>query len=313
MSEDKPIGAILADMVSDPAKPATRSEPTTEDVLREMLTENTGRHILDSGGAYGRAWERNQGKDFDAQPEAEAEWRIYPPANAMYDTRGKEDELELMVTLDLFHFLSERLTYEPYIDAQFHMFADPRTDAGWLELMEEWASSDERGGGGHAFSTPVTENSYNHECLLSQTIQFTIFGIEDDDDTYVLLQIHGGCDVRGGYTEPRVFSMYDYELMDYAHCDVMCDGSGEPNINPEQLQVESGERVGEQPCNARWYSDDGSHFYDDERQNRLEDYPAKRGTEGEVGTVVVNEDANEAFCPVCGRGKLKVYPPIASG
>ena len=26
----------------------------------EMLQENTGRHMLDSGGAYGRHWERNQ-------------------------------------------------------------------------------------------------------------------------------------------------------------------------------------------------------------------------------------------------------------
>ena len=29
-----------------------------------MLTENTGKHMLDSGGAYGRHWERNQKKSF---------------------------------------------------------------------------------------------------------------------------------------------------------------------------------------------------------------------------------------------------------
>lgn len=41
----------------------TRSKPkltSTERVLIAMLTENTGRHMLDSGGAYGRNWERNR-------------------------------------------------------------------------------------------------------------------------------------------------------------------------------------------------------------------------------------------------------------
>jgi len=34
----------------------------TADILAGMFTENTGRHMLDSGGAYGRNWEHNQGR-----------------------------------------------------------------------------------------------------------------------------------------------------------------------------------------------------------------------------------------------------------
>ena len=34
----------------------------TKEIIYGMLIENTGTHFLDSGGAYGRAWERNQGK-----------------------------------------------------------------------------------------------------------------------------------------------------------------------------------------------------------------------------------------------------------
>jgi hypothetical protein len=30
---------------------------------------------------------------------------------------------------------------------------------------------------------------------------------------YIILQVHGGCDARGGYTKPRVFSL-DYEGRD---------------------------------------------------------------------------------------------------
>ena len=33
-----------------------------------MLTENTGRALCDSGDYYGRHWQQNQGRDFEAQP-----------------------------------------------------------------------------------------------------------------------------------------------------------------------------------------------------------------------------------------------------
>ena len=49
---------------------------TLEQTIAAMLTENTGTHMLDSGGANGRAWQRNIGKtvdDFRAMPSATAE------------------------------------------------------------------------------------------------------------------------------------------------------------------------------------------------------------------------------------------------
>ena len=36
----------------------------TAKIIYKMLTESTGKHMLDSGGAYGRHWERNQKKSF---------------------------------------------------------------------------------------------------------------------------------------------------------------------------------------------------------------------------------------------------------
>lgn len=35
---------------------------TTREIIYAMLTSNTGSHMLDSGGAYGRHWERNASK-----------------------------------------------------------------------------------------------------------------------------------------------------------------------------------------------------------------------------------------------------------
>jgi len=44
----------------------------TKEIIYKMLIENTGRALGDSGDAYGRAWERNQGKtieDFEGEPQ----------------------------------------------------------------------------------------------------------------------------------------------------------------------------------------------------------------------------------------------------
>lgn len=313
---DIPIGAVLAEIFSLPAQPAKREATDTDSVLVEMLTENTGAHILDSGGAYGRNFERNQKRDLANEPEITADWSVYPSENATWEgAQDQTPELDLTFTLSVFHFLSERLDYEPELDRWFAAFADTR-DGYWPEIIEEFFEKLNVRTGADVV------NTYNGEDALSQVLQFGVAAYPDLDscesnelgygDQLIVLQIHGGCDVRGGYTEPRVFRSGDFALWDNAHADMSCDRSGDPPLNPEQLNID-GESVGAQDCNARWYTDDQCHWYDDERQNRLEDYPCERGTVGKVGTVVVNEDANEAFCPVCGRGKLKLYAPICSG
>ena len=51
-------------------------------------------------------------------------------------------------------------------------------------------------------------NTYNGGSDLSQVLQGA--WLEDaDGDTYLLLQIHGGCDVRGGYTDAKLFKTSD--------------------------------------------------------------------------------------------------------
>jgi hypothetical protein len=37
-----------------------KMDKTTEQAIYEMLTESTGTHFLDSGGATGRHWQQNQ-------------------------------------------------------------------------------------------------------------------------------------------------------------------------------------------------------------------------------------------------------------
>jgi len=180
----------------------------TETVIAKMLTENTGRNILDSGDAYGRHWQQNQGLTVE-------DWKNTP--RAIIDSYGS-------ITISVFHYLAERLEYCEHMDEEWIAWAEhqPR-HRGWLDLADEYATEHGEYNSlrdGHAFSW----NTYNGEDFLSQTLQGVTFS--RDDDTYVLLQIHGGADVRGGYTTPRIFrvnvDMADYFPYDNADAYVKC-------------------------------------------------------------------------------------------
>ena len=66
------------------------------------------------------------------------------------------------------------------------------------------------GEGGDFYSeSRSTFNTYNwsDDWLADQTLQGTSFGMGDRD--YLILQVHGGADVRGGYTKPQVFELLE--------------------------------------------------------------------------------------------------------
>lgn len=179
----------------------------TREVLAEMLTEPTGRHLLDSGGAYGRHWERNAGRSL-------ADWESQPRAWA--DRWG--------VTLSTFHYLAERLEYAPLLDKQFRDYCAEHDDDGYLSLAESFATDRD--------TSAHTWNTYNGEDSLSQTLQGVTFS--DGGEVFVLLQIHGGCDVRGGYTTPRAFrvdvDMAEAFPYDNANYSLICPNDDEHSV-----------------------------------------------------------------------------------
>jgi len=211
----------------------------TEEVVASMLGEPTGRHMLDSGGAYGRNWERNAGSTID-------DWRNGPAA--WLDRYG-------CVTLSVFHWLTARVDYCAELDDYFGAWSQlaPRTDDPWLACSEEFAQLlwSEGGSSFGDFASPSCVNTYNGEDMLAQVLQYvtlttestvTLPELRDESGellaeslelapaAYVLLQIHGGCDVRGGYTRPRVFTTGDDSwsltvLFDNADAELYCAGS----------------------------------------------------------------------------------------
>lgn len=249
-------------------------------IIAGMLTENTGRHLLDSGSAYGRNWERNQRRQFENEPAATVDFK--------YDVE---------VTLNVYHWLNDRLTLAPNMDRRFRRFCNRKEheNESYLNLMEMWANS--LGASGlYGEGSPMTINTYNGEDLLSQVIQFTLFRLDFTD--YVVLQVHGGCDVRGGYTRPRVFEVNGDAcgMFDNARASIYCTGDHDK-------------------CGAYWDTENGCswHFQGNyggsDAKTQLQDYDRTKEEDGqtwEAGKLHVLADRS-ALCPCCGS-PLKAAP-----
>lgn len=337
----------------------------TERSVLEQLTENTGRHLLDSGGAYGRSWEQNQGRDFKSEQ-----------ASSVSVKHGYVD-----LRHNVFHWLVERCDYQPELDAAFAAWAQSekgavetgrysgteivkRADLPWLQSAEAFVGLDIEPGddlldyplagvatGIYGDGKPFVHNTYNGEDLVSQTLQYVYFTLDTDvpllkredengldlialdpdsepnlgggeDDPailvwpageYVLLQVHGGCDVRGGYTRPRVYSVTIEDgpsILDNAKASLYCTGEGAK----VGVEVEGQEALIEKPYEDQhgWYTDDANNWYgnngeadikDVEVVDSLEDVP-----EDWQGTCYGIKDDDTLRCPVCfGRLEVSSY------
>lgn len=198
---------------------------STEAVIAEMLVENTGSHMLDSGGHYGRHWQRNEGMTLE-------HWMETPEVS--HERWG--------VSINVFHYLRQRVKYSPEMQEAFEVFAESMKDEPWLAVMEEFAEAMD--------PTYHTWNTYNYDDSLSQTLQGVTFNV--DGTVYVLLQIHGGCDVRGGYTAPRAF----IPLVD-------CPEAFPYDNNDYELHCPEDEEHNRSYHGSEWISWDGSYIRDD--------------------------------------------------
>lgn len=176
-----------------------------------MLTENTGTHFLDSGMSNGRQWQRNQGKDFEKEPEVMLE----------FDRDGNFE----YATVSVYHYLKQLLEKDAISRAvdkiiktrDWHWTGEVSFDIlrnscdGIVRTIDEW-------------------NSYNWDSNISQILQG--INIEINGDKYVLLQVHGGADARGGYTKVQCFKLKGflscnadiYGVVDGQGCSNMYDG-----------------------------------------------------------------------------------------
>lgn len=215
----------------------------TETKLFEMLTENTGTHFLDSGGAYGRHWQRNQMltlEDFQKSPEAVA------VHNYGY--------WELI--LNIFHYLNKRIELTETAEHLQTYFIDWANAEGYdlwaCDTIEEFAGLLEDSTGEREGNNTIA-NSYNWENYLSQTIQYASLGY--GGRAYVILQIHGGADVRGGYTRPQIFAIREgleygfiYDSNDFELSCEECDYG--IHLHGPDVETRDGETLSYQELNS---------------------------------------------------------------
>jgi hypothetical protein len=246
----------------------------TDEVLASMLTENTGSHMLDSGGAYGRNFERNAGKtveDFRNAPEVtfdvmdSYDYDAPRQGDGTFPKTGHQ--VVDYISLDIFHFLSARLDYCQELDDQLTEFGESEghADESWFATRDAWLESIDASGP-EGDGLPMVVNTCNGEDNLSQVMEYAIF--DHDGDHYVALMVHGGCDYRGGYTRPRVFMLDDwYSLMDNADFEIAVsspDGERHLSMSYRSNRFEYGQ------------DEHGDEFYSDDEPFKFDDTPVRK-------------------------------------
>lgn len=198
--------------------PASAPMSAIEKAVSAMMKENTGAHFLDSGGAYGRSWQRNQQvKDFRDKPVVNVE--VYKDG-------------EISATVDIFHFLtallevnkdSTRLSRELYrlsTKAPFEREA-------WRDVCDAFNRMYLEPNG---YRMTRWDNVYNYDNMLSQVYTYAFIYSEDNEDypEFIIMELHNGCDVRGGYTKPRIFAISDFDefIMAQHDLDASCKCTG---------------------------------------------------------------------------------------
>ena len=192
-----------------------------EQVIYDMLTESTGTHMLDSGGGSGRNWQRNQLKSID-------DFKNEPHITIENDGKYKYAEISV------FHHLVNSLKYlENETDHLIEWISeDPYSyrdnpDGRCISSMDTIEEYMAKNYANDDTSLVYHTNTYNGDCSLSQTLQYISVGDTYDCDV-IALSIHNGADVRGGYTDYKLFKincesfycsyMDEYEIQNYLEC-----------------------------------------------------------------------------------------------
>lgn len=170
-----------------------------------MLKENTGKHFLDSGGDFGRHWQKNMlVDDFDNQPPVT--WAI---------ESWRDQEPYLSITISTFHYLVGSELWQDDVTREYNSIQE--SDSEWatdFEISCPYPNGTTKKGrvfleGLNAKPSGFGENTYNGESFLSQVLQYSTLDINGDN--YLSLQTHNGADVRGGYSTARLFrTIEDY-------------------------------------------------------------------------------------------------------
>lgn len=162
--------------------------------MAQFTRYNTGTHFLDSGGDGGRAWQQEL------------------PGHPLSLDFGDDP------TISLTHWLAENAEMDTEIQDLLFAYADANPRASHFEIGQ--GALEDLG-----YTSLARDNVYNSENDFDQVFVWEVWlrpGREepsewlyaDKSDIIVLIYVHTGADVRGGYAFPAAleFGCYDYPL-----------------------------------------------------------------------------------------------------
>lgn len=167
---------------------------TITEILQDLFTENTGKHFLDSGGTDGRQWQRNQKRDFESEPEAVIEYW--------------NDEFQY-VTVNTYHYFKKVLDHDEVCESVNEYLRE--NNIHWVGEVDENDLENHIATFSDYYEVEFKSgqwNTYNSEYNTDHVFQGQWVTI--DGEPYVLLQLHLGADVRGGYSDVQLFKLEGY-------------------------------------------------------------------------------------------------------
>lgn len=208
--------------------------------LYEQFKTNTGIALMDSGGDSGRKWQQNATKtikDFDSEPEVSVD------LDSWYFEHNK-DTSDLVPTVSTWHYLNNTLELDG-ICYEFNSIPCNNwdSDAAYGLSTEGQEFLESKG-----YKILDAWNSYNYESNLDYILQGSGVILKDSSNfefpEYMLIQLHLGADVRGGYTDAKLYRIandyFSTNPVVYGDIDGVAVSTG---YNGYNLTNDSGEAV----------------------------------------------------------------------
>lgn len=186
---------------------------TTQEVVKEMLLENTGSHFLDSGQAFGYQYEKRAARKFEEEPKG------------TYEVALNDKELVIIPRLNIYHALVDNFEWDQTFTEMLQIYGSSTGYGSWgTDLAENFA--------GKIGAVNInTYNTYNFDNFLEANLLVTNFTVAENMEDYAIISTHNGCDARGGYSDAKVFyaggmtdSRLEFEMTRaFLECPDLCD------------------------------------------------------------------------------------------
>lgn len=194
---------------------------TDFEIIAAACRENTGAHMLDSGSAYGRHWQR--------PPILETDRAV------TLDIYERGGEYDITATIETAHFLAERCEVRREIHEQFNQWVEGQ-DGDWFEVTTRFCEEVLQ------LHRHARDNVYDQENDLSQVFVWEVWSDKEEEsdwiyahDALLVVFVYTGYDVRGGYAAPLFLKhMGDYAcpvdfVAGFGCAEARLPGGGEPD------------------------------------------------------------------------------------